>query len=293
MVLVSLKPFLKKGRLLFSRQVDGACRIALEERVEKADDFGLTPSEDQCERCKKICIRGIVGPKRENTLGMQLEGEFSEPGLAIKGAVTEVKQVFGGVVDIQEDRVEEASRCVGIESLFGIGGQREEIAMDKSVARIGGELGAERHQALFVPFDDGRHEINDEERAQGGMLEGGARCVSEAEATDDDVEMRLVEQSQSKVREGDFDFVKQAGHEEGVTEFHLKNLKIVEFRHAPAAESQLSKGRLAVVQFFKRGAHPAQGREGGAGWEAQSRDYGVALRGSVSHVQCVRGDGRR
>ena len=62
--------------------------------------------------------------------------------------------------------MEEASRCVGIESLFGIGGQREEIAMDKSAARIGGELGAERHQALFVPFDDGRHEINNEERAQ-------------------------------------------------------------------------------------------------------------------------------
>jgi len=96
-----------------------------------------------------------------------LAGKLPESGFAVKGAVPEVEKVFWGMVDIEEDGVKSAAGIERIEAELWIGGEGEEIAVDKPAARVGCEFRPQGNQSRLMPFNDGLHEIDDQQGAHG------------------------------------------------------------------------------------------------------------------------------
>ena len=102
--------------------VDGAGRVALEQRVVKCDDVGLAGGEDRLQVGHEAFLRWVVGPEGEYSAGVEGVGEALESFLLMEHRVAFVEEIGRGVVDVEEDGVEPAARLVRVEARFaGIG----------------------------------------------------------------------------------------------------------------------------------------------------------------------------
>ena len=117
--------------------------------------------------------------------------------------------------------------------------------MDKAAAWVTAECGTERDEAALVPFDDGVEGLDDDQFAHRGMLECRDRRVAKAEPAHDDIPRSRIERREAEVSESDFDFVKEARHEEGFAQLHLEDLEIVVIGDVTAQDA-----RTTIAKWF-------------------------------------------
>ena len=95
----------------------------------------------------------------------------------------------------------------GIETHFGGCGQSEKVAMYEAAARIGGETRAEKHQSSArMPLDYRFQRFDDEERADGVVLQRRSRRVAESQSADHDIKRRF-QVRQTKISQRNLDFM--------------------------------------------------------------------------------------
>lgn len=119
--------------------------------------------------------------------------------------------------------MELATGLLRVKTLLGRGGEGKEIGFNQAAARIASEGGTEGDESATVPIDDGRKGVDDEEFGDALVHEGGDGGVTEAEASDDDIEGITFGGDEAEIGEGFFDFMKEAGHEEVFSEFDLED----------------------------------------------------------------------
>lgn len=127
------------------------------------------------------------------------------------------------MIDIEEDGVELATGLLRVETFLRRGGESKEIGFNQAAARIASEGGTEGDESATVPIDDGRQGVDDEEFGDALVHEGGDGGVTEAEASDNDIEGIAFGSGEAKIGEGFFDLMKEAGHEEVFSEFDLED----------------------------------------------------------------------
>ena len=119
--------------------------------------------------------------------------------------------------------MELATGLLRVETLLGRGGEGKEIGFDQAAARIASEGGTEGDESATMPINDGGKGVDDEEFGDALVHEGGDGGVTEAEASDDDIEGIAFGGGEAEIGEGFFDLMKEAGHEEVFSEFDLED----------------------------------------------------------------------
>jgi hypothetical protein len=152
-----------------------------------------------------------------------LGGEALESVGAIKISVALVEKMRGRVIDIEENGVELATGLLRVETFFGRGGEGKEIGFNQAAARIASEGETEGDESATMPINDGGKGVDDEEFGDALVHEGGDGGVTEAEASDNDIEGIAFGGGEAEIGEGFFDLMKEAGHEEVFTEFDLED----------------------------------------------------------------------
>jgi hypothetical protein len=98
------------------------------------DDLGIGLGEDGGQGGGEIGVGGVVGPEGEDAAGMKLGGEGAEAGRLVEWGVAGMEEVAGGVIDVEEDGVEEAGRVQRVEALAGCEG--EKVGMDEAATGV-------------------------------------------------------------------------------------------------------------------------------------------------------------
>lgn len=156
----------------------------------------------------------------------------------------------GGVIDIEEDGVELATWLLRVEAFFWRSGEGKEIGFDETATWIGGEDGPEGNETATMPIDDGGKGVDDEEIGDALVHEGGDGGVTEAEASDDDIEGIAFGGGEAEIGEGFLDFMKEAGHEEVLSEFDLEDFEVIEGGDASAAKDEIAEWGRLEIEFF-------------------------------------------
>jgi hypothetical protein len=152
-----------------------------------------------------------------------LGGEALESVGAIKISVPLVEKMGGGVIDIEENGVELATELLRVETLLGRGGEGKEIGFNQAAARIASEGGTKGDESATMPINDGGKRVDDEEFGDALVHEGGDGGVTEAEASDNDIKGIAFCGGEAEIGESFFDLMKEAGHEEVLSEFDLED----------------------------------------------------------------------
>ncbi|GAB3855573.1 hypothetical protein GCM10027610_089080 [Dactylosporangium cerinum] len=126
--------------------------------------------------------------------------------------------------------------------------------MHEPAARVVRQRARQRQQAAPVPADDRVQVVDDQQRLDPRVFEGGVGGVAEAEPADDDLERTAGQRGQSQRREGDLSDGEEAGHEVFVAELHLVHLDL-EGRIPPTAEADLADRGLLPVELFEPPGH--------------------------------------
>ena len=92
-----------------SGDVDGALGIAVLKGIVEGNDVGLAGGKYLRQSVHKIVIGRVVGPESEDAAGVEFGGELAEAIGGVEGGVAFVEEIFGGVVDVEEDGVIEAA----------------------------------------------------------------------------------------------------------------------------------------------------------------------------------------
>jgi hypothetical protein len=127
------------------------------------------------------------------------------------------------VIDIEEDGVELATGLLRVETLLGRGSEGKEIGFNQATARIASEGGTKGDESATMPINDGGKGVDDEEFGDALVHEGGDGGVTEAEASDNDIERIAFGGGEAEIGEGFFDLMKEAGHKEVFSEFDLED----------------------------------------------------------------------
>jgi hypothetical protein len=127
------------------------------------------------------------------------------------------------VIDIEKNGVELATGLLRVETFLGRGGEGEEIGFNQAAAWIASEGRTKGDESATMPIDDGGKGVDDEEFADALVHEGGDGGVTEAEASDNDIEGIAFGGGEAEIGEGFFDLMKEAGHEEVFSEFDLED----------------------------------------------------------------------
>jgi hypothetical protein len=64
----------------------------------------------------EIAVGRVVGPEGEDAARMETGGAIAEVGGLVECGVLRVEKVFGRMIDVEEDGVEEARGSLGIEA---------------------------------------------------------------------------------------------------------------------------------------------------------------------------------
>lgn len=127
------------------------------------------------------------------------------------------------MIDIEKNGVELAAGLLRVETLLGRGGEGKEIGFNQAAARIASEGGTKGDESATMPINDGGKGVDDEEFGDALVHEGGDGGVTEAEASDNDIEGIAFGGGEAEIGEGFFDLMKEAGHEEVFSEFDLED----------------------------------------------------------------------
>ena len=105
--------------LWFAGDVNGAGGVAREERIVEADDVGLGGGKDDVEGGDEIGVGRVVGPEGEDAARVKAGSKGAETVDGVEGGVARVEEVAWGVVDVEQNGVEEPARLQRIEASRG------------------------------------------------------------------------------------------------------------------------------------------------------------------------------
>ena len=168
-----------------------------------------------------------------------------------------MEEIVRGVIDIEQDGVEATAGGGRIETVGGCG-EGEEVGQHEAAARVFGKDRAERNETALVPFDDGIEGLDYDQFAHCGMLQRRDRRVAEPEPAHDDIPRSRIERREAEVGESDFDFVKEARHEELLAQLDLEDFEIIHSPHAAAAQGKVPQRGCSEIEFGKISAHRPQ-----------------------------------
>lgn len=179
--------------------------------------------KNRIERVDKSLLRISIRPLRKNTPVMQVPGQRTETFRLVKGGVTWMQQMSGRVIDVEQDSVKTPVRRGRIKA-GRRGRQFEEIRPNELAPRIRGQFRTERDQSMAMPVKHGRECLDHEEGTDTWILKSSQSSISKAEPSYHHVPGSPPEVRKGEVRQRHFRFVKQAGHEKGIAQFHFKHL---------------------------------------------------------------------
>ena len=127
------------------------------------------------------------------------------------------------MIDIEENGVELATGLLRVETFLGRGGEGKEIGFNQATTWIASEGRTKGDESATMPINDGGKGVDDEEFGDALVHEGGDGGVTEAEASDNDIEGIAFGGGEAEIGEGFFDLMKETGHEEVFSEFDLED----------------------------------------------------------------------
>ena len=145
----------------------------------------------------------------------------------------------------------------GRQTVLVAAGQVEEIALDKTAARIVRKPCAERQQTGFVPFDDRGQIFDDGQRSDRLETEDRVRRVSKPEPPDKHLHLPCATGLEKAHRNGgkrNFGRGEHVRHQMLVIQYDFDDIA-VEFQDSPSTQDKFAKWRLTVVQFLEEPRH--------------------------------------
>jgi hypothetical protein len=166
-----------------------------------------------------------------------------------------VQEVSRRVIDIEEDGVEAAARCLRIKTDITVG-HGEEVASLQANSWIGHQFGGVGKQRMLMPADDLRECFHHDERMNAGIVERRLRCIAEPQSPDDDIEVGIDRLGQAEARERYLGHGEQARHQELVAELDFVHVD-VQGRLDPPAQADDPHAGLGPVEFLEACTHDA------------------------------------
>lgn len=156
------------------------------------------------------------------------------------------------MINIEKDGVEPLRAILRCQSPF------EKITMNKAAAGIGNQTGTERDEPFLVPLNDRREIIDHDQRSDTVVLQCGPCCITEPEASDNDIKRRFSRMVDRCRREpeggkGLLHDREETRHEVGITEENLVDLTILKREESALSKNQIPERGLTVVEFFEEG----------------------------------------
>jgi len=141
--------------------------------------------------------------------------------------MTLVNQVSGGMINVEEDGIEAASRFPRVESLTC--SEREKVSLDEATARIVVYFLSEWHELLPVPADHIRQGLYHDKFRDSWILEGRLGSIPKTQSSYGNREVFFFcrQESECEIRERDFHRRKEAGHEIALSEDDFVDLEVV------------------------------------------------------------------
>src|SRR3954471_23898313 len=127
------------------------------------------------------------------------------------------------MVNVEQHGMEAAAWLIAIKTVVR-DREREEIGMNETAARIASQRFRKRNQALLVPADHRLQSINHKQRPEALLAHRGCRGVAETKAANDDVDRVHLHFRKCKIGKRFLNDMKQARHQERLTEFYLENV---------------------------------------------------------------------
>jgi len=167
----------------------------------------------------------------------------------IEIGVARIEREGRRVIDIEQNRVDVARHRVNRARLAPHDG--EEVGVHESCARVIHQSAAHREQPTVVPADDFGQGIDDRERADARVVEGGHGRVAEPEPADDDAERPLAGHG-SQPEPGEFFFSnrEKARHEVLIAELHFEDVG-VDDGLVTSTQRELAHGRLLMGELVE------------------------------------------
>src|SRR3954470_24533645 len=127
------------------------------------------------------------------------------------------------MVNVEQHGMEAAAWLAAIETVVR-DREREEIGMNDTAARIASQRFPKGNQPLLVPADHRLQSINHKQRAEAFVAQRRCRGVAKTKATNDDVDRVHLHFPKCKIGKRFLNDMKQARHQERLTEFYLENV---------------------------------------------------------------------
>ncbi len=237
-------------------------------KLSKPTTCASTAVEAGPQQRHQVVVRRVVGPECEHPAGAQRPSQQRQPVGGVERRVARVQHVPRGVVDVDQQHV--VRRRAAVERRARAD-RREEVGRDEAGPGVAGQRPRAREQAALVPADDRGQCLDDRQRGDPVVLEGGECRAPQPEPADEHVEAGARVRGQAEPGELDLGDREEARHEVLLAQPHLEHVH-VEHRLAAPPQRDLAHRRRLPVELLEARA------EGGlVGHAGQSRRV-VAIR---------------